>query len=137
MPHISSRNMRLARQLSTSLAMVHLTRSIKILLISLTLSSVPTRCTPPTTCLLRALFLVSEDFVYLTDNVPSFSAGITPSNKSTYSLAQITGALKAQSGATPYLGCVQNGTALSEVWYFHHVKGSVSYLKHSYIDVFQ
>ena len=71
------------------------------------------------------------EFVYRTNDVSLFSAGITPSNKTTYSLAQIRGALKAQTGATPYLGCVHNGTALSEVWYFHHVKGSVSCLIYS------
>ena len=69
-------------------------------------------------------------FLDLTYDVSFFSAGITPSNKTTYSLAQITEALKAQTGTTPYVGCVQNGTALSEVWYFHHVKGSVSCLRH-------
>jgi hypothetical protein len=64
---------------------------------------------------------------YLHDIV-LYRAGIIPSNKTTYSLSQLQGALKAQTGATPYLGCEQNGTALSEVWYFHHVRGSVSLL---------
>ncbi|KAK7695324.1 hypothetical protein QCA50_002515 [Cerrena zonata] len=52
------------------------------------------------------------------------SAGIVPSNKTTYSLTQLQTALKAQTGATPYLGCGVNGTVLQEVWYFSHVLGS-------------
>jgi ribonuclease T2 len=52
--------------------------------------------------------------------------GIAPSNETTYPLAKIQDALKAQTGALPYLGCSQNGTSLSEVWYFGHVYGTVS-----------
>lgn len=59
--------------------------------------------------------------------VPPSSSGIQPSNKTTYSLTQLQTALKAQTGAIPYLGCGQNGTVLQEVWYFHHVLGSVSF----------
>ncbi|KAJ7446438.1 ribonuclease T2-like protein [Mycena galericulata] len=55
------------------------------------------------------------------------SFGIVPSNKTSYSLAQIQNALKAQTGALPYLGCTTNGTALSEVWYFSHVYGTEQY----------
>lgn len=53
------------------------------------------------------------------------SSGILPSNKTTYSLSQIQTALRAQTGAIPYLGCGHNGTVLQEVWYFSHVLGSV------------
>ena len=53
------------------------------------------------------------------------ASGIFPSNKTTYSLTQLQGALKAQTGAIPYLGCGSNGTVLEEVWYFHHVLGTV------------
>jgi len=52
--------------------------------------------------------------------------GITPSNKTTYPLSKIQDALKAQTGAVPYLGCSVKGTSLSEVWYFGHVYGTVS-----------
>lgn len=52
--------------------------------------------------------------------------GITSSNQTTYPLAKIQDALQAQTGALPYLGCSQNGTSLSEVWYFGHVFGTVS-----------
>lgn len=51
--------------------------------------------------------------------------GIVPSNKTTYSLSQITDALVAQTGHVPYIGCTVNGTSLSEVWYFGHVFGTV------------
>ncbi|EJF66828.1 ribonuclease T2 [Dichomitus squalens LYAD-421 SS1] len=61
-------------------------------------------------------------------NYPTFNilaaSGILPSNKTTYSLSQLQGALKAQTGAVPYLGCGSNGTVLQEVWYFHHVLGT-------------
>ncbi|KAF9643851.1 ribonuclease T2 [Thelephora ganbajun] len=53
--------------------------------------------------------------------------GITPSNETTYPLAKIQDALKAQIGALPYLGCSQNGTSLSEAWYFGHVFGTEQY----------
>lgn len=52
--------------------------------------------------------------------------GITPSNTTTYPLAKIQDALKAQTGALPYLGCSDKGGSLSEVWYFNHVFGTVS-----------
>lgn len=50
--------------------------------------------------------------------------GIIPSNKTTYTLSQFQTALKAQTGAVPYLGCGNNGTVLQEVWYFQHVFGT-------------
>ncbi|KAG5644612.1 hypothetical protein DXG03_008090 [Asterophora parasitica] len=55
------------------------------------------------------------------------ASGIVPSNKTTYSLAQFERALAAQFGTTPYLGCTNNGTVLSEVWYFNHVLGTEQY----------
>ncbi|KAG1762977.1 ribonuclease T2 [Suillus occidentalis] len=55
------------------------------------------------------------------------SAGILPSNTTTYTLSQITNALYSQIGAVPYLGCYDNGTILDEVWYFHHVIGTEQY----------
>lgn len=55
------------------------------------------------------------------------SAGILPSNTTTYTLSQITNALYSQIGAVPYLGCYDNGTVLDEVWYFHHVIGTEQY----------
>jgi ribonuclease T2 len=62
------------------------------------------------------------------------SAGIIPSNKTTYSLAQIQGALKAQTGFTPYVGCLQNGTVLWEIWHSHHVLGSEQYGHFKIVD---
>lgn len=53
------------------------------------------------------------------------AAAIVPSNKTTYSLAQLQNALKAQTGAIPYLGCTGNGTIFDEVWYMSHVQGTV------------
>ncbi|KAL1986894.1 hypothetical protein VTN96DRAFT_5311 [Rasamsonia emersonii] len=66
------------------------------------------------------------------------AADITPSNKTSYTLAHIQTALRRASGATPYLGCtgprfneteagkgsLDNGyTVLDEVWYYMHVLG--------------
>ena len=56
----------------------------------------------------------------------SISAGIVPSNRTTYRLGDIQKTLKAQTGGIPYLGCGNNGTVLQEVWYFNHVSGTVS-----------
>ena len=55
------------------------------------------------------------------------SFGIVPSNKTTYTLARLQGAIKSQTGAVPYFGCQKNGTILSEVWYFSHVFGTVCF----------
>ncbi|KAI3623963.1 hypothetical protein CBS14141_002391 [Malassezia furfur] len=64
-------------------------------------------------------------------------AGIVPSNKTSYTLSDITNALEKVTGAKPYIGCSgprnnetsggnQNDhgfTVLSEVWYFYNVAG--------------
>lgn len=51
--------------------------------------------------------------------------GIVPSNTKTYTKAQIQAALnKHFGGNTVYFKC-DSSNALNEVWYFHHVKGSV------------
>jgi len=55
------------------------------------------------------------------------AGGIVPSNKTSYSLSHIQNTLKAQTAALPYLGCTNNGTVLSEVWYFNHVFGTEQY----------
>ncbi|TFY79451.1 hypothetical protein EWM64_g4563 [Hericium alpestre] len=62
------------------------------------------------------------------------ASGITPSNKTTYSLSQFQTALKAQSGAIPYLGCGHNGTVLQEVWYFNHVSGTEQFGRFKPVD---
>lgn len=65
-------------------------------------------------------------------------AGITPSNSTTYTLADLQNALASKHGAIPYIGCSgarYNSTAagansgdggrmvISEVWYYMHVLG--------------
>lgn len=58
------------------------------------------------------------------------SAGILPSNSTTYQLADLNAAWQAQVGALPYFGCVadENGdrTVLTEMWAYNHVLGTVS-----------
>ncbi|KAG6821402.1 hypothetical protein H0H93_014199 [Arthromyces matolae] len=55
------------------------------------------------------------------------ASGIIPSNKTAYTLNQISTAINTQVGATPYIGCTHNGTVLSELWYFNHVFGTEQY----------
>ncbi|KAI0727823.1 ribonuclease T2 [Fomitopsis betulina] len=63
------------------------------------------------------------------------ASGILPSNRTTYSLDQLQSALKAQTGAVPYLGCGgQNGTILEEVWYFNHVLGTEQFGQFKSLD---
>jgi len=66
--------------------------------------------------------------VNLFKSLPSYQwlneAGITPSSSATYTTAQIQAALsKNRGGHQVYLGC-QSG-ALTEIWYFFNVQGSV------------
>ncbi|KIK70755.1 hypothetical protein GYMLUDRAFT_235173 [Collybiopsis luxurians FD-317 M1] len=54
------------------------------------------------------------------------AVGILPSNKTGYAIEEIQNALIAQTGALPYIGCI-NGNILSEVYYYHHVLGTAQY----------
>lgn len=51
-------------------------------------------------------------------------AGITPSETATYTKSQILEALTSKFGAEPYIRC-DTTNALQEVWYFHHLRGSL------------
>ncbi|KAI5121169.1 hypothetical protein M0805_007166 [Coniferiporia weirii] len=62
------------------------------------------------------------------------AAGIVPSNTTTYTLAQVQNAVKAQTGATPFVGCGGNGTILNEMWHFSHVLGTEQYGRFKSID---
>ncbi|EJD03635.1 ribonuclease T2 [Fomitiporia mediterranea MF3/22] len=62
------------------------------------------------------------------------AAGIVPSNSTTYTLAQIQAAIKAQTGATPFVGCGGNGTILNEMWHFSHVLGTEQYGRFKPVD---
>lgn len=62
------------------------------------------------------------------------SAGIVPSNKTTYTLPQLQAAVKTQTGSIPYFGCGQNGTVLQEVWYFSHVHGTEQFGTYKTLD---
>lgn len=62
------------------------------------------------------------------------SAGIVPSNTTTYTLAQLQNAVKAQTGAIPFFGCGGTGAGgsagrniLNEAWHFNHVLGTEQY----------
>ena len=81
-----------------------------------------------------------ETAIMYYERVPTFKwleeAGITPSNSSTVSLADVQGALADAYGAMPYIGCsgaryntTEEGqgssdggrTVISEVWYYSYV----------------
>lgn len=52
------------------------------------------------------------------------NAGITPSFNNKFSLSDIENALSnAHSGKKVYVGCDKD--AVSQIWYYHHVKGSI------------
>jgi len=67
--------------------------------------------------------------------------GIVPSNTTTYTLAQLQGAVKAFTGAVPYFGCTgpqapegDGRTIVDEVWHFNHVLGTPQYGEFVHID---
>ncbi|KAI0275119.1 ribonuclease T2-like protein [Gloeopeniophorella convolvens] len=51
------------------------------------------------------------------------SQGITPSSSKTYTLSQLTSALKKASGFTPQLSC--SGSSINEISWYFNLKGSV------------
>ena len=117
----SSPNMRRARPPSTRLATLT-TRNTKRWSTSLR-PQFGTRCYPGSISASSSYFSGFQKYPTY-DLLAAY--GITPSNKTTYPLANIQDALKAQTGAVPYLGCSVKETSLSEVWYFGHVYGTVS-----------
>lgn len=72
----------------------------------------------------------------LFENLPTYKwlveAGITPSNSKTYTKEQIQSALSSNFGQDVYFKCDRNN-ALSEVWYFHHTKGSL--LQNNFVPI--
>ncbi|KAJ3484314.1 hypothetical protein NLI96_g5730 [Meripilus lineatus] len=50
-------------------------------------------------------------------------AGITPSSKKTYTLSEITNALRSASGVTPALAC--HGKTLNQISWYFNLKGSL------------
>ncbi|KAG7700548.1 hypothetical protein KL951_000663 [Ogataea haglerorum] len=66
--------------------------------------------------------------VELFEGLPTYkwleAAGITPSDSRTYSKQQIDEALRSRFGKEVYFKCDRNH-ALNEIWYFHHLRGSI------------
>ncbi|CAI5759695.1 unnamed protein product [Candida verbasci] len=64
----------------------------------------------------------------LFENLPTYQwlteAGIKPSNSVTYTKSQIQNALSSKFGQQVYFKC-DSSNALNEIWYFHHIKGSL------------
>lgn len=80
-------------------------------------------------CMLSVIFC--DEFIEL---MIISSAGIVPSNTTTYTLAQLQNAVKAQTGAIPFFGCGGTGAGgsagrniLNEAWHFNHVLGTEQY----------
>ena len=59
-------------------------------------------------------------------------AGIVPTNLKTYSLSEIQSALNDKFGANVFIKCDYNH-AINEIWYYHHVKGSL--LQHNFLPI--
>lgn len=59
-------------------------------------------------------------------------AGIVPTNSKTYSLSEIQSALNDKFGANVFIKCDYNH-AINEIWYYHHVKGSL--LQHNFLPI--
>ncbi|KAI0298170.1 ribonuclease T2-like protein [Multifurca ochricompacta] len=68
-----------------------------------------------------------QQVVALFKTLPTYnwlaSHGITPSTTQTYTLAQLTSALKAASGFAPALGC--SGSAINQISWYFHLSGSL------------
>ncbi|AOA63082.1 RNAse [Komagataella phaffii GS115] len=73
------------------------------------------------------------------ETVPTYdwlaNNGIVPSTAQTYSRQQIEDTLTAQFGQPVRISCNKYG-ALDEVWYFHHLKGSVRMYNNSLPDLY-
>lgn len=61
------------------------------------------------------------------DKLPTYQflaqEGIYPNATRKYNLTDVENALKKYHGGSVYVGCV--GDVISEIWYYHHVKGNV------------
>ncbi|KAI0783293.1 ribonuclease T2 [Abortiporus biennis] len=64
-----------------------------------------------------ALFKTLPTYTFLAN------AGITPSSSATYTLSQITSAIKSATGFTPALDC--DGSAINQISYYFNLKGSL------------
>lgn len=71
-------------------------------------------------------FRVSYDLFKKLDSYKMLEKhGITPSNETTYSKSQILQALSSEfEGVEAHINC-DSRNALTEVWYYHHLKGSI------------
>ncbi|KZV89341.1 ribonuclease T2 [Exidia glandulosa HHB12029] len=91
------------------------------------LSTLKTSCLPSGSAKGAEAVAYFQTVVKLFKTLPTFdflnAAGITPSSTKTYTLSQITAALKSGSGFTPTVNC--DGVNLNEVWYYFHLRGSV------------
>ncbi|KAF8996598.1 ribonuclease [Cyathus striatus] len=85
------------------------------------MSTLKPSCLPSGSCgILRTvvkLFQTLPTFTWLSD------AGITPSSSKTFTLSQLTSALKSASGVTPSLDC--SSGALNQISWYFNLKGSI------------
>ena len=65
--------------------------------------------------------------IYNEQTLPTYDwlaqAGITPDSSTTYTLSELTSALKSASGVTPALDC--NGKSINQISWYFNLKGSL------------
>ncbi|KAK7695044.1 hypothetical protein QCA50_002232 [Cerrena zonata] len=90
-------------------------------------STLETSCLPSGSAKGAEAVAFFNTVVKLFKSLPTYDwlaqAGITPSSSKTYTLAQITSALKSASGVTPALDCTSG--SLNQISYYYHLRGSV------------
>lgn len=91
------------------------------------MSTLHTSCLPSGNAKGAEAVAFFQTVVKLFKSLPTYdwlaAEGITPSSSQTFTLSQITSALKSQSGVTPALDC--DGKNLNQISWYFHLKGSV------------
>ncbi|PWN46602.1 ribonuclease T2 [Violaceomyces palustris] len=95
------------------------------------ISTLRTECQPPLPGISREDYAVVGYFRQIVNRfrkLPTYrwleEAGIVPSNTTTYTLAEIEGALSKKHGGVPYVGCTKKNQ-LDEFWYYFNTYGRI------------
>ncbi|KAJ7109894.1 ribonuclease T2 [Mycena epipterygia] len=91
------------------------------------MSTLDVKCLPSGSATGAEAVIFFNTVVRLFKALPTYqwlsAAGITPSSTTTHTLASLTAAIKAGFGFTPAIDC--DGTAISQISYYYHLRGSV------------
>ncbi|KAJ7492316.1 ribonuclease [Mycena latifolia] len=91
------------------------------------MSTLDVKCLPSGSAKGAEAVIFFNTVVKLFKTLPTYEwledAGIKPSSSTTHTLASLTSAIKAGFGFTPALDC--DGTALNQISYYYHLKGSI------------